>query len=231
MLAETEKLCIQHYHNNITNDFIINATYSLLSKSRILYEKIILEDHKDSFDEVFSAIWINIVSTEEYVIRECLRKLKGSTLEVFFTEFVSIVSSSIQNNTFELFELDVQLSKSGHIDPLETIDPLESITLKSESLDNHSIYGDTRKNESTDNTDRRSSCDCESLMLVISNQTNSCNPHTQAHLSNKIEVYLKNFNIKYIFFKNLSDSPINYEVIKLVESYKVPIDLRRSLIA
>lgn len=237
VLIETENLCIQHYHNNITNDFIIDAAMSMLYKSRTLYEKIILEDHKDSFDDVFSAMWIEIVSTVEYVINERLRKLKGATLEVFYTEFVGIVSSSIQNSTFELFELDVQLSKSGHVDPMgvtvQGSEYIEDQITKCKgsfwSLDKPEIFGDTRKNERTD--DRRSGCNCESLMLVLSNQTNTSNSYAQTHLRNKIDVYLKHFDIKYIFFKNLSDSPLNHEVIKLVESYSIPLDLRRSLIA
>lgn len=229
VLTETENLCIQHYHDNVASQFIVDSASHMLTKSRKLYNKIITEDHKDSFDDVFSKIWLDMTSTVEYVINGNMQKLIGCTLEVFFTEFVNIVSRSIQNSTFELFELDVHMSKNGHVDPMEnnlSIEPHATLNnLQTRSLENF------RDDELNKIHDRRKSRDSECLMIVISNQTNTANEYTQHHLKNKIEIYLNNFDIKHIFFKNLSDSPIKFDVIKLVESYGIPLDLRRSLIA
>ena len=116
VLHEAENLCIQCYHdNNLVTDYIINAVSEMIYKAKILYSEIVLEKHPDSFDLVFSKIWIQIIDTVESVITEKLQEMRGAALETFFGTLVDIISGSLQNSTFELFELDVQLAKQGHM--------------------------------------------------------------------------------------------------------------------
>lgn len=246
VLYETESLCIQFYHTNVANDVIINSVLSLLSKSSYLYTKIIKEDHPDSFDPVFSKIWLELYDINEHLLRERIKSFNGYNLTDFFNRLVDSVSALLQNSTFELFELDVLLIKQrslyrNHPDCIYPIgvDNGQPFNTK---CSNYGKCAVTKKNIDEDVLDNiknnleltkggSDQYDCNQLMLVVSNCINADNAISKYYIERKMNLYKENFKIDSIFFKNLSDFPINKSLILEIEKLNIPIDYKNSLSA
>lgn len=208
VLAETEKVCIQNYHNNEgTTELIVSYTLEMLRKSRKLYNEIITS-HPELFDPVFAGIWTSMLDKKENLLIGGLTSLISKPLEIFFSSLVDIISSFIQNGTFELYELDVKLAKYGHTDK----DYKEKIiTLQGIETTDFNIY------------------EPKDMMLVISNLTNTTNTHILSYVKDKLDIYINKFGISHVYFKNLSDHEISPNVIELVESLGLVIDYKKSI--
>ena len=68
VLYESENLCIQFYGEQYASNIVVESVVSLVSKASYLYNKIIKEDHPDSFDPIFSGIWIEMFSINEHLL-------------------------------------------------------------------------------------------------------------------------------------------------------------------
>lgn len=208
VLAETEKVCIQNYHNSEgTTELIVSYTLEMLHKSRKLYNKIITS-HPELFDPVFADIWTSMLDKKENLLIGGLISLIGEPLESFFSSLVDIISLFIQNGTFELYELDVELAKREYTDK----------SYKEKIL--------TPQDIETTNFNIHKSKD---MMLVISNLTNTTNTHILSYVKDKLEIYINKFGISHVYFRNLSDHRVSVGIIELVESLGLVIDYKKSI--
>lgn len=204
-IYEIENLCIQFYHNDekVTPKFI-NYVIKLIEKSRYVYNEIILDKHPEEFDPVFTEIWLKIINKDNDILLSGIRDLEGSNLIDFFVKLVTLLSSLIQNSTILLYELDTMLRKQSH--------PYCNTTNGVSKIESESYSSEEKQ-----------------LMLVISNYLNSNVVRSKEHLRSKLEIYQEHFEIEGIYFKNLSDEPINPGIMSYVEEIGIPIDYKRSL--
>lgn len=246
VLYESENLCIQFYNEQYASNVVVESVVSLVSKASYLYNKIIKEDHPGAFDPIFSNIWIEMFSINEHLFKKQILSLEGAEFSVFFNNLVDTVSALLQNSTFELFELDVLLMKQrklyrNHPDcknPNNTICPaweyfrcdnFHNCDVISHDMDPDIIDNIRNNIEITRGSRQLNYDDTKCLMLVISNCINSDTENSRFYLKSKMSIFLKYFEIESIYFKNLSDGPVNASVIEEIEKYGIPIDYKGSL--
>lgn len=245
---EIENLCIQFYHDyeNAEPEFV-EYINKLIEKSRSIYNEIILDKHPEAFDPIFVNIWLRIINKDVSILLDGISELTGLPLIDFFIKLVNIVTRLIQNSTLGLYELDTMLIKQSH----------EFYTKSNCSPFIKDIHGEFScglfecKNFEICSTKDRMDLDNQvnlrvqeklcihktmegldernCLMLVISNYINDSTDRSLRHLESKMNIYKEFFTIDEIYFKNLSDNPINDKVTKKVEEFNIPIDYKRSI--
>ena len=228
LLYESENLCIQFYDSQYASNIVVEYVVSLVSKASYLYNKIIKEDHPEAFDPIFSNIWIEIFSINEHLLKKQILSLEGAEFSVFFNNLVDIVSALLQNSTFELFELDVLLMKQRKLyknHPNCEHFKCDNCVI-SQDMDSAIIKNNM---EITRGSRQLNYDDSKCLMLVVSNYINSDTENSRVYLEYKMRIFLKYFEIESIYFKNLSDGPIEANVINEIEKYGIHIDYKGSL--
>lgn len=205
VLHEIENLCIEHYHTSkILTKEVLEYSFGLLDKARQKYKEVIRENPNE-FDNEFSRIWIQISNISEYVESHEIANMVGQPLELYFSEFVSLITKYCQDSTFSLFELDLHVSKQKYEGTSNSVKTGKELVTPEDNK--------------------------KTLMVVISNLTNSDKEYALAFLKRKIDIYLSVFNIEKLFIKNMSERPIVIEVLKLLESFDIEIDYTRSLVS
>lgn len=231
VLYESENLCIQFYDAQYASNVVVESVVSLVSKASYLYNKIIKEDYPGAFDPIFSNIWLEMFSINEHLLKKQILSLEGVEFSVFFNNLVDIVTTLLQNSTFELFELDVLLMKQRKL-----YNHPNCKYPKCDNFDNcgvmcHDTDPDIIKNnmEITRGSRQLNCDDTKCLMLVMSNYINSDTENSRIYLKSKMDIFLKYFEIESIYFKNLSDGPVRASVIEEIEKYGIHIDYKGSL--
>lgn len=205
VLNECENLCIQFHNQKIASADIVNSVVFLLTKASDLYTKIIKEYNPEAFDQPFSHIWLEMFNINERILIKRINDCQGLDLPVFFDSLVNSVIILLQNSTFELFELDVICTKQ-HPHCINNVNIVNNLEIAKDK-------------------------DYHSLMLVVSNYVNSNTENSRYYLKAKIEIFIKYFEVKSIFLKNLSDHSVKSEVIADLESHNIKIDFKGSLSA
>lgn len=225
VLAEVENYCIQLYSPTKTvDDEIIATVISLFKKVDNIFYSVVFNVHKDHFDSAYTAIWYKLQTALYMQVFDTINTWAGIRIIEFFNRLVAMMCTTLQCTTLDTYELDIHMAKLGHVHlsdhgPDVIANPKIIDKARDEKLKFAYCGADDDEYCITD------------FMIVLTDMTNSTVGCSRQILKTRLEIYLEAFEITGIYFKNLSDSPVDKAVLELVESFGVPINYRSSLIS
>lgn len=221
VLTEIENLCIEH--NSVTNTAtseVINASLELYKKAHKVFTDIVLTHKKENFDHKFTKVWLEVHEIVHEIIVEKVIDLEGLNLLIFFDEIVNIIAQKMECTLMEIYEIDVHMTKIGHIFKGDFPSDTCLAELRRSKLKLVCSEGENFQD---------SNLNTNNFMIVLTRQLNDLDKDAERLLRHKLSLYSRTFNFDKFTIKNLTMNKASPRFISTIEEYK-EIDFKLSVI-
>jgi hypothetical protein len=205
-LYEVENLMIELSGNHpefIIDKKDIELIISLAEKTSETYKNVILHKHSESFDQIFTNIWLKIHESPFRYMVEKIKDLIGYNFETTFIKIVDILVEVMQYTLYEIYELDSVICK---------------FTKKCSECNEED---GCKKIKDKD----------ECIFLIITEMAYKSHDKIKICLiTERLKYYKEHFNIDEVYFKNYTDGKIKSRLIDEIERENIKINFRKSLI-